>query len=108
MGGEGRVGVPVRLSGGAYAVYQQLSEEKRADFACIKDVLYTAFALSPVTAYKQFAVRRLRLGEMVDVYLRSYASLQLSSEVWRSQVWSAHSLLGCRSMRRIFFRPLPK
>ena len=63
MGGEGRVSVPgergkkyrVRLSGGAYAVYQQLSEEKRADFACIKDVLYTAFALSPVTAYKQFA-----------------------------------------------------
>ena len=44
--------VPMHLSGGAYAVYQQLSEEKRADFACIKDVLYTAFALSPVTAYK--------------------------------------------------------
>ncbi len=38
------------ISGGAYAVYQQLSEEKRADFACIKDILYTAFALSPVTA----------------------------------------------------------
>ena len=36
--------VPMRLSGGAYAVYQQLSEEKRADFACIKDFLYTAFA----------------------------------------------------------------
>ena len=45
--------VPMRLSGGAYAVYQQLSEEKRADFACIKDVLYTAFALSPVMACKQ-------------------------------------------------------
>ena len=54
--------VPMRLSGGAYAVYQQLSEEKRADFACIKDVLYTAFALSPVTAYKQFAVCRLHPG----------------------------------------------
>ena len=26
---------PMYLSGGAYAVYQQLSEEKRADFACI-------------------------------------------------------------------------
>ena len=61
--------VPMRLSGGAYAVYHQLSEEKRADFACIKDVLYTAFALSPVTAYKQFAARHLQLGETVDVYL---------------------------------------
>ena len=60
--------VPMRLSGGAYTVYQQLSEEQRADFACI-NVLYTAFALSPVTAYKQFAARRLHPGETVDVYL---------------------------------------
>ena len=61
--------VPMHLSGGAYAVYQQLSEEKRADFACIKDVLYTAFALSPVMAYKQFAACRLSPGETVDVFL---------------------------------------
>ena len=66
--------VPMHLSGGAYAVYQQLSE-KRADFACIKDVLYTAFALSPVTAYKQFAARRLRPGETVDVYLAELRKL---------------------------------
>ena len=63
--------VPMRLSGGggAYIVYQQLSEEKRADFACIKDFLYTAFALSPVTAYNQFAVHRLRPGETVEVVI---------------------------------------
>ena len=67
--------VPMRLSGGAYAVYQQLSEEKRADFAFIKDVLYTAFALSPVTAYKQFAARRLCPGETVDVYLAELRKL---------------------------------
>ena len=88
MGGEGRVGVPVErgkkyrvcgadapLGGGAYAVYQQLSEEKRADFACIKDVLYTAFAFSHVTAYKQFAARRLRPRETVDVYLAELCKL---------------------------------
>ena len=86
MGGEGRVGVPVERGktyrmcgadaplGGAYAVYQQLSE-KRADFACIKDVLYTAFALSPVTAYKQFAARRLRPEETVAVYLAELRKL---------------------------------
>ena len=89
MGGEGRVGVPFERGkkyrmrsanaplggGGACAVYQQLSEEKRADFACIKDVLYTAFALSPVTAYKQFAARRLHPGETVDVYLAELRNL---------------------------------
>ena len=61
--------VPMRLLGGTYAVYQQLSEEKRANFACIKDILYTAFALNPVTAYKQFAACHLCLGEMDDVFL---------------------------------------
>ena len=39
--------VLMHLLGGAYTVYQQLSEEKKADFAYIKDVLYIAFALSP-------------------------------------------------------------
>ena len=67
--------VPMHLSGGAYAVYQQLSEEKRADFACIKDILYTAFALNPVTAYKQFTARRLRPGEMVDILLAELRKL---------------------------------
>ena len=67
--------VPMRLSGGAYAVYQQLSEETRADFACIKDVSYTAFALNPVTAYKQFTARRLRPGETVDVFLAELRKL---------------------------------
>ena len=67
--------VPMHLSGGAYAVYQQLSEEKRVDFACIKDVLYTAFALSPVTAYKEFAARRLRPEETVDVFLAELRKL---------------------------------
>ena len=61
----------MRLSGwGAHTqCISSWVKKKRADFACIKDVLYTAFALSPVTAYKQFAAHRLRPGETVDVYL---------------------------------------
>ena len=58
-----------------FTFYQQLSEEKRADFACIKDVLYTAFALSPVTAYKQFAACRLRPVETVDFFLAELRKL---------------------------------
>ena len=67
--------VLMRFSSGTYAVYQQLSEEKRADFACIKDVLYTEFAFNPVMAYKQFAARRLRPGEMVDIFLAELRKL---------------------------------
>ena len=39
--------VPMHLSEGAYAVYQQLSEDKRRDFACIKIALYMAFGHLP-------------------------------------------------------------
>jgi len=69
--------VPMRLSGGAYAVYQQLSEEKKSDFTCIKTVLYTAFALDAVTAWKQFVARRLRPGETVDVFLAELRKLSV-------------------------------
>ena len=42
--------VPMCLSEGMYAVYQQLSEDKRRDFAYIKSALYTVFALDLVSA----------------------------------------------------------
>ena len=41
----------------------------------LKDVLYTAFALNPVTVYKWFAVRCLRPGETVDVFLAELCKL---------------------------------
>ena len=59
--------VPMHLSGGAYVVYQQLSEEKKSDFTCIKNTLYTAFTLNFVTALKQLLVHHLCPGETVDV-----------------------------------------
>lgn len=54
--------IPLRLTGGAFSVYQQLSEEERADAAQIKDALYTAFAV-----YEQFEAWKMGLGETVDV-----------------------------------------
>ena len=86
--------VPMRLSGGAYAVYQQLSEEKRADFACIKDILYTAFAPNPVTAYKQFAVCRLCPGEMVDVFLAELCKLATQFEGMTERVFVRAFIAG--------------
>ena len=61
--------VPMHLSGGAYAVYQQLSKEKKSDFICIKNTLYTVFALDSITAWKQFVAFCLCSRETVDVFL---------------------------------------
>ena len=61
--------IPLRLSGGAFAVYQQLSVEEKQSYEKIKAALYKAFAIDPATAWEQFEARALHPGETVDVYL---------------------------------------
>ena len=65
------------LSGGAYAVYQLLSKDKRRDFACIKSASYMAHALDLVCIWKKFMAQKLCPGETVDVYL---------AELWKLSV----------------------
>lgn len=61
--------IPLRLTGGAFAVYQQLGDEAKGKTDSIKDALLAAFAQDKFAAYEQFVSRRLRPGEAVDVYL---------------------------------------
>lgn len=67
--------IPLRLTGGAFAVYQQLSAEEKCDYSSIKAALYRAFATDPATAWEQFETRSIRLGETVDVYLAELKKL---------------------------------
>ena len=59
----------LRLVGGAFAVYQQLSSDDKGSFDEIKATLTSAFAADKFAVYEQFVARRLRDGETVDVYL---------------------------------------
>ena len=61
--------LPLTLTGGAFAVYQQLTADDKADSGKIKFALKTAFAVDAFTAYELFVARRLQPGETVDVYL---------------------------------------
>lgn len=67
--------IPLRLTGGAFAVYQQLSAEEKCDYESIKAALYKAFATDPATAWEQFEARTIHLGETVDVYLAELKKL---------------------------------
>ena len=42
----------LRLTGGVFAVYQQL--EEKVDFSQIKSVLYTSFVIDGFLAYEKF------------------------------------------------------
>lgn len=61
--------VPLRLTSGAFAVYQQLSSSDKKDYKKIKDALLLAFAVDQFCAYEQFISRKLGDSEPVDVYL---------------------------------------
>lgn len=61
--------VPLRLTGGALAVYQQLSSDDRKEYSKITEALLSAIALDRFCAYEQFVARKLGDGESVDVYL---------------------------------------
>ena len=60
--------LPMRLSGGAFAVYQQLGEKEKKEYKAIKKALLDAFAVDRFQAYNEFISRKLRPGESVDVY----------------------------------------
>ena len=67
--------IPLRLTKGAYAVYQQLEDD--VDLDGIKQALYAAFGVDPFIAWKQFTERRLGPGETVDVYLADLKRLAI-------------------------------
>lgn len=61
--------LPLRLTGGAFAVWSQLPDPSRSSPTAVRDALYAAFALDQYAAYEAFAARRLRPSESADVYL---------------------------------------
>ena len=84
--------IPLRLTGGAYAVYQQLGDEP--DWDEIKHSLYTAFGTDPFVAWQQFIYRRLHLRETVDVYLADLRKLSVPFSGVIDKILSCAFLVG--------------
>ena len=63
--------IPLRLTGGAFAVFQQLPEGDKDDVEKINAALMAAFAHDPFVAYERFVNRKLLPSESANVYLCS-------------------------------------
>ena len=61
--------IPLWLMGGALEVYQQLSDNEKADIGLTKVSLYKAFMMDPCTAYEHFTTQTLMAGETVGVFV---------------------------------------
>lgn len=58
------------LSGGAFTMYQQLSEEGKSDVAEIKKAFWFVLSTDKFIACEQFIAHHLHSGESVNVYLQ--------------------------------------
>ena len=70
--------IPLRLTGGAFAVWSQLPAGDRCSLIAVRTALFAAFALDQFAAYDAFSSRRLKPGESPAVYLaelRRFATL---------------------------------
>jgi hypothetical protein len=61
--------VPLFLSGGAFAVYENLADDVKDDYVKLKNALLRAFSSNQLCAFEEFTARRLQLNETVDVYV---------------------------------------
>uniref|UniRef100_A0A5S6R5X4 CCHC-type domain-containing protein n=1 Tax=Trichuris muris TaxID=70415 RepID=A0A5S6R5X4_TRIMR len=61
--------IPLRLAGGAFAVYSQLPLEHQRNPAKVKEALRAAFEVDSFVAYEQFVSRKLRPDEQPDSFL---------------------------------------
>ena len=61
--------VPLFLSGSAFAVYKQLSDEEKGQYELVKGRLIQAFGVNKFVAYEQLQRRVLQENESVDVYV---------------------------------------
>lgn len=70
--------IPLRLTGGAFSVYQQLSDAKKKSPDAIQAALRTSFGPDRFVAYEKFVARRLRPEESADVLLSDLKKLATS------------------------------
>ena len=64
-------------AGGALDVYQQLSNNKKADVGLTKAALYKAFSIDPCRAYEHLTTWTLMAGQKVDVFFVALKKLMV-------------------------------
>ena len=58
----------LQLIESALDIYQQLSNNEKADVGLTQAALYKAFVMDPCTVYRRFTTWTLMAGETVDVF----------------------------------------
>lgn len=90
--------VPLFLSGGAFSVYESLSDADKKDYALLKAAMGRAFSLNCFAAFELLVSRRCEPGESVDVFLSDVRRLAALVQPNPGDAW----------IRCAFIRGLPE
>ena len=86
--------VPLFLSGGAFAVYENLDELVKKDYKKLRGALLKAFSSDQLRAYEEFATRCLRPEETVYVYVADLRRLAMLVDGSASEEWIKCKLIS--------------
>lgn len=85
--------IPLFLSGGAFAVYDGLSEDSKRSYTDLTKALQQAFSANSFQAYEQFILRRMLPGESVDVYVSELKRLAKLIDPFVSDEWIKNAMV---------------
>lgn len=64
--------LPLRMAGGAFAVWSKLPTTRGGSLASVPDAVYVVFTLNQYAACETFIARRLRPSELADFFLANF------------------------------------
>lgn len=79
--------LPLFLAGGAFSVYDGLTENVKSDYEALTNALLQAFSANCFQAYAEFTARRLLPGESLDVYASDLKRLAKLVDPFVSDEW---------------------
>lgn len=80
--------LPLRFTGGAFAVWSQLPATSRCSLKAVHDALYAAFSLDQYAADEAFIARQLQPGDSANVFLADLRRLAACLSLhWSVRLW---------------------
>ncbi|KFD68668.1 hypothetical protein M514_03680 [Trichuris suis] len=96
--------VPLRLTGGAFAVCMELPDQDKQSAVKVKEALLSAFTMDLFAAYDEFTMGKLLVGEAPDVFLAELRKLHGCSVAFPRKLLRAGTRLEDLSLSQVLAR----
>ena len=99
--------LPLFLDGAAFAVHEQLSEDRKSKISDIENALFTAFGIHPFRAFEELQHRTRQIGVPVDVFLSELRRLAKAAKIEDETFLKSAFIVGLPKLVSAQLRALP-